>query len=161
MLAIVFSSKLGASSSVEQLYTPQNYFTGYALFWGGLTMGACNLLCGIAVGISGSNAALADAADPSLFVKILVVEVRVFLDCGGPCSLTMRMLQVFSSILGLFGLISKSAASTQFALVWLKATSQHSRAARRKSSAPFVRACMAQPHTECRAGKQQNSRDAK
>lgn len=86
-IAIVFSSKIGSFSSPEGLYTRENYFTGFSLFWGGLIMGCCNLLCGIGVGISGSNAALADASDPSLFVKILVIEV-------------------FSSILGLFGLIS-------------------------------------------------------
>ncbi|EJU04348.1 F1F0 ATP synthase subunit C [Dacryopinax primogenitus] len=85
IMAIIFSSKF-AYIPESDLRTPSNYYTGFALFWGGLTVGVCNLLCGISVGITGSNAALADAADPTLFVKILIVEV-------------------FGSIMGLFGLI--------------------------------------------------------
>ncbi len=76
------------STSSLRVMHPRQYLTGYALFWGGLTVGICNLLCGISVGITGSTAALADAADPALFVKILIVEV-------------------FGSILGLFGLIGE------------------------------------------------------
>ncbi|EIM20288.1 putative vacuolar ATP synthase 22 kDa proteolipid subunit [Wallemia mellicola CBS 633.66] len=85
IMAIVYSAKI-KGLPVDGIYTRSNYYTGYALFWGGLTVGLCNLLCGVAVGINGSNAALADAADPTLFVKILVIEI-------------------FSSIMGLFGLI--------------------------------------------------------
>ncbi|EFR01866.1 vacuolar ATP synthase proteolipid subunit [Nannizzia gypsea CBS 118893] len=85
IMSIVFSSKLSYVSE-ENLYSGSNLYTGYALFWGGLIVGSCNLICGVAVGINGSSAALADAADSSLFVKILVIEI-------------------FSSILGLFGLI--------------------------------------------------------
>ncbi|KAK2736128.1 H(+)-transporting V0 sector ATPase subunit c'' [Onygenales sp. PD_40] len=85
IMSIVFSSKIFYIPA-DDLYSGSNLYTGYALFWGGLTVGVCNLVCGIAVGINGSSAALADAADSSLFVKILVIEI-------------------FSSVLGLFGLI--------------------------------------------------------
>jgi len=85
IMGIVYSAKISVVPEAN-LYTRENYFTGYAMFWGGVTVGMCNLLCGVSVGITGSTAALSDAANPDLFVKILIVEV-------------------FGSILGLFGLI--------------------------------------------------------
>ncbi|KAG2179851.1 hypothetical protein INT43_003637, partial [Umbelopsis isabellina] len=85
IMAIVYSSKLN-DVSPDLLFTASNMFTGHALFWGGLTVGFCNLFCGVCVGITGSSAALADAQDSQLFVKVLVVEI-------------------FGSVLGLFGLI--------------------------------------------------------
>jgi V-type H+-transporting ATPase proteolipid subunit len=66
-MAIVFSQKVENVSGAE-LYSANAYYTGYALFWSGITVGMCNLICGVAVGINGSGAALADAADPSLYV---------------------------------------------------------------------------------------------
>ena len=65
IMSIVFSSKI-QSVSGDALSSASNYYTGFALFWGGITVGMCNLICGVSVGINGSSAALADAADPSL-----------------------------------------------------------------------------------------------
>ncbi|KAF2838765.1 gephyrin [Patellaria atrata CBS 101060] len=89
IMSIVFSAKLKQVTE-ETRYSGSNYYTGFALFWSGITVGMCNLICGISVGINGSSAALADAADPTLFVKVLVIEI-------------------FSSVLGLFGLIIETA----------------------------------------------------
>lgn len=66
-MAIVFSSKVNYVGD-DELYDANSYYTGFALFWSGITVGACNLICGVAVGINGSGAALADAADPTLYV---------------------------------------------------------------------------------------------
>lgn len=85
IIAIVFSSKLTVASP-ETLLSKSNLYTGYSLFWAGITVGVSNLICGVAVGITGATAAVSDAADSSLFVKILVIEI-------------------FGSILGLLGLI--------------------------------------------------------
>lgn len=65
IMAIVFSAKLN-SVPEDRLYSAGNLYVGYALFWSGLTVGMCNLICGVSVGINGSGAALADAADPTL-----------------------------------------------------------------------------------------------
>ncbi|KAF7846081.1 hypothetical protein BT93_L5285 [Corymbia citriodora subsp. variegata] len=85
IMSIVFSSKIERVPAANE-YSAGNMYTGYALFWAGITVGMCNLICGVSVGINGSGAALADAADASMFVKVLVIEI-------------------FSSVLGLFGLI--------------------------------------------------------
>lgn len=67
IMSIVFSSKVELVNGPEA-FSANSYYTGFALFWSGLTVGLCNLVCGVAVGINGSGAALADAADGSLCV---------------------------------------------------------------------------------------------
>ncbi|KAG0293985.1 H(+)-transporting V0 sector ATPase subunit c'' [Dissophora globulifera] len=85
IMAIVFSAKLKDVQDAT-ITSSEMYYKGFALFWAGLTTGLCNLVCGVSVGITGSSAALADAQDGQLFVKVLVIEI-------------------FGSIVGLFGLI--------------------------------------------------------
>jgi len=83
IMAIIFQGKMNHYTGLP---ASKDIFSGFAIFWGGMTVGWGNLFCGLCVGITGSGCALADAQKAELFVKILIIEI-------------------FGSALGLFGVI--------------------------------------------------------
>eukprot|EP00210_Caulerpa_lentillifera_P002776 g2652.t1 len=88
IVAIILSTKIESVEFISDdgRYGRKDMFAGYAYFAAGVTTGFANLVCGLCVGVVGSSAALSDAQNSTLFVKILVIEI-------------------FGSALGLFGVI--------------------------------------------------------
>ena len=94
IIGIIMSGKIG-NKKIDELI--QNYdhalWTGFGLLCLGIYVGLSNLFCGVCVGVTGSNLAIADAQTPETYVKILIIEI-------------------FGSALGIFGIIVGIIQST-------------------------------------------------
>ncbi|KAN0044688.1 hypothetical protein ACTA71_006207 [Dictyostelium dimigraforme] len=73
ILAIILNGKI---DKFLNIWDPaSDYMAGYMMFGAGVTVGLCNVFSGVCVGIAGSGCALGDAQNPSLFVKMLIIEI--------------------------------------------------------------------------------------
>ena len=75
IMAIILINKLGTQNGRYGKDVVMTMYSGYAIFWSGITVGLSNLFCGVCVGVVGASCALGDAQKAALFVKILIVEI--------------------------------------------------------------------------------------
>ena len=87
IMGIIMSGKVGDKTYQEIMGSYDHaLWTGFGLLCLGVYVGLSNLFCGVCVGVTGSNLAIADAQTPETYVKILIIEI-------------------FGSALGIFGII--------------------------------------------------------
>ena len=87
IMGIIMSGKVGDKTYEEIMLSYEHaLWTGFGLLCLGVYVGLSNLFCGVCVGVTGSNLAIADAQTPETYVKILIIEI-------------------FGSALGIFGII--------------------------------------------------------
>ena len=87
IMGIIMSGKVGDKTYEEIMLSYDHaLWTGFGLLCLGVYVGLSNLFCGVCIGVTGSNLAIADAQTPETYVKILIIEI-------------------FGSAIGIFGII--------------------------------------------------------
>ena len=79
----------------EELYNNPELYSkvlqnSLIIFWIGAVVGLCNLVCGVGVGLGGQTVVLADSQSPSVFVKLLMIEI--FISTIGILGLILGMM---------------------------------------------------------------------